>query len=79
MLAKGVSLTLNVDDPLFFRTTLTEEFATVQERWSLADRELAAMTAVGLQASGASPQTRERIRSALAAWLSDQPYDGRIP
>jgi adenosine deaminase len=80
MLHAGIPVTVNAEDPLFFRTTLLDELAVVREILGLADADLAAMTLAGTRASGASASVGDRINSGVATWLGTPPqHDGGLP
>lgn len=71
MLESGVAVTINADDPLFFRTSASEEIARLRSAFSLSDTEVANLACAGLDAAGASLTTRSKIRMAVTRWLSD--------
>lgn len=70
MLDSGIAVTINADDPLFFRTSASEEIAHVCAAFSLSDAEVANLACAGLDASGASLTARSEIRTAVTRWLS---------
>lgn len=67
MLAAGLVVTLNTDDPAYFRTTLTDELALAHRVYGFDRETLLGLQAAALDASYADRATRTRIRAALAA------------
>lgn len=67
----GVPTTLNVDDPLLFATTLSQEYTEVARVLSLPVTALAALAAGGMQASGMTADTRQRLQLDIQQWLTN--------
>ncbi|HEY3503048.1 MAG TPA: adenosine deaminase [Actinocatenispora sp.] len=67
MLAAGLVVTLNTDDPAYFRTTLTDELALAHRTYGLDRAALRALQTTALDASYADGATKASIRAALAA------------
>lgn len=70
LMAHGVSVTVNADDPLLLATTLTQEYAHVQQTWHLDDDTLADLALDGLHATGMTEVTKTRIQVAVQQWLA---------
>jgi adenosine deaminase len=70
MLAAGVPVTLNADDPLWFSTGITDQYSIARNDWGLADEEIARFARAGALAAGMSSGTRERLLTGVDAWLT---------
>lgn len=66
LLAAGVLVTLNSDDPPYFGTTVGQEYAVAREHFGLDDADLLALTDTALAAAFADAALRRRLRDALA-------------
>jgi adenosine deaminase len=76
LVAAGVPVTINTDDPVLLGTTLSEEFAMAARhlQWSRADA--AAATERAITAAFCEEATKRRLRTQLANYLSVDPgYD----
>jgi len=71
MLAAGLPITLNADDPVDFGVTCGEEYTLVRQALGLSDRQLAAIAQTSAWAGGASAATKERITLGIRRWLAD--------
>jgi len=67
--AAGVPLTINSDDPTFFRTNLTEEYRRAAIHFGFTTDDLSATVLTAATASFLPPQGRAALRHALAAEL----------
>ncbi|MFG3706111.1 adenosine deaminase [Micromonospora sp. NPDC047670] len=67
LLDAGLVVTLNTDDPAYFRTTLTEELQLAHRVHGVGRQTLLDMQLAALRASCADSATKSRIRDALAA------------
>lgn len=70
LLDAGVPITINADDSLFFGSLVGEEYVVARDAFGLSDEQLAAIARTSADASGASPETRARIRAGIDAWLA---------
>ncbi len=68
MLAAGLVLTLNTDDPGLMRTTLNDEYALVAESMGASPAQLAEMSLNGIRASWMDPDEKA---ATLAAWSAE--------
>jgi len=71
LIAHGVPVTVNADDPLLLATTLTNEYVRVRQTWHLDDHALADLALAGLHAAGMTEATKTRIQIAVRQWLGD--------
>jgi adenosine deaminase len=71
LIAHGVPVTVNADDPLLLATTLTNEYVHVRQTWHLDDHALALLALAGLHATGMTETTKTRIQVAVRQWLAD--------
>jgi adenosine deaminase len=71
LLAAGVPVTLNADDPLWFSTSVTDQYEIARKVWGLDDARLAHFARSGALASGMSAATRRRIEDGVDAWLRE--------
>jgi adenosine deaminase len=72
LIAHGVLVTVNADDPLLLTTTLTNEYVHAWRTWHLDDRTLADLALAGLDASGMTEATKTRIQAVVRKWLGDE-------
>jgi len=70
MLAAGVPVTLNADDPLWFSTSITDQYSIARDVWSLADEQIASFARAGALVTGMSSGTRDRLLAGIDAWLN---------
>ncbi len=75
MLAAGVPVTLNADDPLWFSAGITDQYAIARNSWGLTDEQIASFARAGALATGMSGGTRDRLLAGIDAWLNG----GNIP
>lgn len=61
-LAKGVTVTLNTDDPAVCRTTLAGEFAYIREEFNSTDEQLIQMQLNAVDAAFTSQKTKDWLR-----------------
>ncbi len=66
----GLRVTLNTDIPNLTATSLTDEFTLARDTFGLTDSELAALNHAAIDASFASPATKEKLHVATAQWLA---------
>jgi adenosine deaminase len=67
--AAGVPVTLNADDPLWFATTVTDQYRVARTSWGLDDDAIAGFAVAGTLASGMSHSTRLRLQDGVDEWL----------
>jgi adenosine deaminase len=65
----GVPVTVNADDSLFFGSLVGEEYRVVRDAFGLTDKQLAQIARTSVDASGARPETKTRIHTAIDQWL----------
>lgn len=65
LMAADIKLSLNSDDPPFFRTTLAKEYQRVQQAYQYSDMEMNQFTKMAIDFSFADEQTKSRLRSLL--------------
>lgn len=63
----GVAVTVNTDDPPFFRTTMTQEFAALERAFGWGDEDFAEITATALRAAFCDGATRDGLKQRLGA------------
>jgi adenosine deaminase len=68
MLAAGLTLTINTDDPGLMQTTLIEEYTMVAEQMGATPEQLKAVALNGIRASWLDDITK---REMLAAWTTE--------
>ena len=69
LLAAGVQVSLNADDPTFFGSGLLEEYELVRDVFGLDDATLAHIASCSVRASGAPESLKASARSAIQHWL----------
>jgi adenosine deaminase len=69
LIAAGLRLTVNSDDPAMFSTTLAHELTLVSELWGASHDDLADLTRTALDGSYANASVRNRVGRELAAWV----------
>jgi adenosine deaminase len=69
-LEAGVPFTVNADDPLFSVNGIGDDYVVVRDAFGLSDEEMAAIARVSVEASNASPATKQRMREGIEAWLA---------
>jgi adenosine deaminase len=67
MLAEGLFVTLNSDDPPMFGTTLTEEYRRAASVLGLTRAQLAGLAANGVRASFLDPRAKEKLLAEIDA------------
>lgn len=75
LIEHGVPVTLNADDPLWFGSTVIDQYAIARELWSFNDAAIAALAGNALRIQAMSAATRTRFELALADWLSASTID----
>jgi len=72
LLAAGVSLSLNADDPVIFGCGLLDEYELARRAFGLDDVALAAIAANSIRHSGAPESLRSSALERIGTWLSDE-------
>ncbi|PZF60760.1 adenosine deaminase [Curtobacterium sp. MCBD17_013] len=70
LVERGVPVTLNADDPLWFGATVSDQYAIARTTWGFDDQALADLARTGTRATGMSADTRDRFDRELTAWLT---------
>ena len=65
LLEAGVRVTLNSDDPPYFRTSIGHEYSVAASTWGLAGSTLTAFTRAALEAAFVDEETRRRLLAQL--------------
>jgi adenosine deaminase len=73
LVAHGVPVTLNADDPLWFGASATDQYEVARRHWGFDDATLAAVAANGARAAGMTAATRQRLRTGVREWLAADP------
>ena len=73
MVAAGLNVSVNTDDPGYFSTTLDRELELVSEHHGFDEAALVAAQRRALDASFASKELKESVHAELDTWLQDQP------
>lgn len=73
LLAAGVRVTLNTDDPLLFGTSLLEEYQSVQGAFHLDDGAMATIARTSIEASGAGADRKRAALTAIDEWSGTEP------
>jgi adenosine deaminase len=71
LLAAGVQVSLNADDPTFFGSSLLDEYNLVRETFALDDATLARIASTSIRASGAPASLKDEARRGVEAWLTN--------
>jgi adenosine deaminase len=71
LLERGVPVTLNADDSLWFDTTITDQYHIARDVWQLEPTSIAKFALSGALADGMSAAMRDRFGSEVAVWLSE--------
>jgi adenosine deaminase len=69
LLAAGVSVSLNADDPLFFNSGVLAEYQLARTHFGLDDATLAAIARTSIQSSGAPTTLKSVALARIEAWL----------
>ncbi len=73
MLAAGLNVCVNSDDPAYFGGYVDDAFAAVRDTFALDTDALATLAANSVEASFVSPERARDLRAAIAAWRAAQP------
>lgn len=64
-LDSGVKISINTDDPPFFRTNIGEEYKKIQEEYLYSDEQMQAITAMAIDASFVDQATKLKLKAKL--------------
>ncbi len=78
MLAAGVPITLNADDPLWFGADITAQYEIARRVWGIDDAGLARIAGNGVRLPSLSAPVRARFEAALEEWIGSE-ADGSRP
>jgi len=70
LLAAGVNVSLNADDPLFFGSGVLAEYELARHSFGLDDETLARIAASSIRASGAPAALKQTAVAAIERWLA---------
>ncbi|MFV0452715.1 MAG: adenosine deaminase [Propioniciclava sp.] len=73
--AAGARVALGADDPLLFRSRLTDQYRTAREIHGFTDPELADLARSSVRASFAGADDRRRWLAQIDDWLADEPAE----
>lgn len=65
LLDAGITISLNSDDPPFFKTTLADEYEKVQQFHQLSDQTMLNFTRMAIESAFADSTTKSRLLNAL--------------
>jgi adenosine deaminase len=71
LLAEGLVVTLNSDDPAMFDSPLAGEYHVAREVFGMDDESLADLARAGIRASFAPPELKDRLEADVGEWLAD--------
>ena len=69
LLAAGVQVSLNADDPLFFGSGVLDEYELARHTFGLDDAALAYIAACSIRASGAPDSLKVAALATIDRWL----------
>ena len=69
LLAAGVAVSLNADDPLFFNSGVLAEYRLARDRFALDDRTLANIARTSIRSSGAPADLKSAALTRIDDWL----------
>lgn len=69
---KGVKITLNSDDPPFFKTTLGKEYDVAKKFFGFTDKELLELSRNAIHASFVDPETKKELLNKVDAFPVDK-------
>lgn len=61
----GISISINSDDPPFVHTTVSKEYARVQQAYNYTDEQMNAITAMAIDAAFVDDETKARLHGML--------------
>lgn len=72
---RGVPITLNADDQLWFGCGINDQYEIAHKIWGFDDAEIAELAAHGSLVTGMSETTRASLLSAADRWPAGHPHD----
>ncbi len=72
----GVLVALSADDPLLFRSGLTEQYETARHHLGLSDAALADLASCSVRGSLAPAATQQALLDGIGRWLVQTPFPG---
>lgn len=72
MLARGLNVSVNSDDPAYFGGYVDDNFRLLQRTFDLSADQLQELAVNSVSASFASPGRREELLELISAWRSEQ-------
>ena len=72
LLAAGATVALGADDPLLFRSRLTDQYRTARDVHGLPDASLAGLARASIKASFAAEEDKRRWLAEVDAWLANK-------
>ncbi|MDF1597851.1 MAG: adenosine deaminase [Acidimicrobiia bacterium] len=73
LIEAGAMVTINTDDPAMFHSTLAGEFRVLEEIFALDDETLRRISLAPVEASWASEETKQRLRTDIEHWWASPP------
>ncbi len=67
----GVGIALGADDPLLFKSRLTDQYETARHVHGFTDPQLARLAADSIRASLATPSVKAHLLAGVEAWLAN--------
>ena len=65
LLQEGLSISINSDDPPFFRTNLAKEYQVTQKTFCYTDEEMTQFTQMAIDAAFIDETTKNKLRNRL--------------
>ena len=65
LLASGINVSLNSDDPPFFGTTLPQEYERVQKAYQYSNAQMESITAMAIDCAFVDEETRKALHAKL--------------
>jgi adenosine deaminase len=73
MLAAGVAVSLNADDPYWFGSSIVDEYTLARDRYGVSDEDLADIARASASRTGMSEERRRTMIAGIEAWLAEAP------
>ena len=68
---KGISISLNSDDPPYFNTSIGQEYQNAAEHFNLENEQLLSISKMAMKSSFADRETKERLTNKINKWSID--------